>query len=88
MRAWQTSAILSDMARRINTADSLRNGPPLPEECFQYLGLIEASEKFSNAPNMIDQNSWQLVCKMRRIKIETEFKVVGFLLEVVLVLCK
>lgn len=75
MRAWQTPAILLDMARRINTADSSADGPPLPEECFQYLGLIEASEKFSNAPNLMDQASWQIVCKMRRIKIETEFKV-------------
>lgn len=76
MRAWQTPAILLDMAKRINAANASTDGPPLPEECFQYLNLIEASEKFSNAPNLIDQNSWQMVCKMRRIKMETEFKVI------------
>lgn len=75
MRAWQTPAILSDMAKRINTGDTSCNGPPLPDECFQYLGLIEATEKFSNAPNLVDANSWVIICKMRRIKIEMEFKV-------------
>lgn len=75
MRAWQTAAILSDMARRVNAADTLMTGPPLPEECFQYLNVIDNIEKFSNAPNLLDQSLWQILCKMRRIKIEVEFKV-------------
>lgn len=75
MRAWQTAAILSDMARRVNAADTSMTGPPLPEECFQYLNVIDNIEKFSNAPNLLDQSLWQILCKMRRIKIEVEFKV-------------
>lgn len=47
----------------------------LPEECFQYLHSLDLADKFSNAPNFIDQNAWQMLCKMRRSKIEVEFKV-------------
>lgn len=75
MRAWQTAAILQDMARRVNAADLTVNGPPLPQDCFAYLQLIEQVDKFSNAPNLMDQNLWQILCKMRRVKIEIEFKV-------------
>lgn len=75
MRAWQTSAILLNMAKRINTGDASITGPPLPEECFTYLQLVEHVDKFSNAPNLMDQSIWQLLCKMRRVKIEIEFKV-------------
>lgn len=75
MRAWQTAAILQDMARRVNAADLTVNGPPLPQDCFEYLQLIEQVDKFSNAPNLMDQSLWQILCKMRRVKIEIEFKV-------------
>lgn len=75
MRAIQTSNILQDMARRVNAADVSVNGPPIPEECFTYLHLIDQVDKFSNAPNLMDQNLWQILCKMRRVKIEIEFKV-------------
>lgn len=75
MRAWQTAAILQDMARRVNAADITVNGPPLPQDCFEYLQLIEQVDKFSNAPNLMDQSLWQILCKMRRVKIEIEFKV-------------
>lgn len=77
MRASQTAAILQDMARRVNVADLTVNGPPLPQDCFVYLQLIEQVDKFSNAPNLMDQNLWQILCKMRRVKIEIEFKVRG-----------
>ena len=75
MRAWQTPCILSDMAKRVNISDKSVTGPPLPEECFTYLNLINAVDKFSNAPNLMDQPLWQILCKMRRVKIEIEFRV-------------
>lgn len=75
MRAWQTANILYDMAKRVNTGDCSVTGPPLPEDCFNYLILINQVDKYSNAPNLMDQNVWQILCKMRRVKIEIEFKV-------------
>lgn len=47
----------------------------LSDECLQYLQSIDAADKFSNAPNSIDQTAWNHLCRMRRSKIETEFKV-------------
>lgn len=47
----------------------------LSDECMQYLHSIEAADKFSNAPNAIDQSAWNHLCRMRRSKIEMEFKV-------------
>lgn len=64
------------MAKRVSVADSSMTGPPLPEECFQYLNTIDHIERFSNAPNLMDQNLWQILCRMRRNKIEVELKVV------------
>lgn len=45
------------------------------DECKQYLQSIDATDKFSNAPNAIDQSAWNHLCRMRRSKIEMEFKV-------------
>lgn len=75
MRAWQTAAILQDMAKRVNTGDCSTNGPPLPEVCFTHLEYLEKVDRFSNAPNLMDQTNWPILCKMRREKIEVEFKV-------------
>ncbi|XP_037027792.1 cilia- and flagella-associated protein 43 [Bradysia coprophila] len=75
MRAWQTAAILQDMAKRVNIGDCSTNGPPLPEVCFTHLEYLEKVDKFSNAPNLMDQTNWPILCKMRREKIEVEFKV-------------
>lgn len=75
MRAWQTAAILQDMAKRVNMGDCSTNGPPLPEVCFTHLEYLEKVDKFSNAPNLMDQTNWPILCRMRRDKIEVEFKV-------------
>lgn len=75
MRAWQTSSILTDMARRTVAADTTTNGPPLPDECFHFLQQIDQLDKTNNATNVIDPHQWQVLCKMRRVKLEMEFRV-------------
>lgn len=75
MRAGHTEAIFQDMAKRLNTGDYSVNGPPLPEECFIYLNLIDQADKLTNMPIIMDQTQWQIFCKMRRVKIEIEFRV-------------
>lgn len=47
----------------------------LSDDSEQYLQSLDAADKFSNAPNSIDQTAWNHLCRMRRMKIETEFKV-------------
>lgn len=63
------------MARRVTAADTSMTGPPLPDECFQYLNVINNIDKFSNAPNLLDQNLWHILCRMRRARIDVEIKV-------------
>lgn len=77
MRAVHTVNICFDMARRVIAADVSTSGLPLPAECYAYLTLLDQVDKFSAAPNLMDQNLWSILCKMRRIKIEVEFKVQG-----------
>ncbi|XP_059620690.1 cilia- and flagella-associated protein 43-like, partial [Phlebotomus argentipes] len=74
MRAWATSVILMDLARRVISRNVSKSGPPLPQECFDYLNLIEQIDQPANCPTM-DEKLWDLLCRMRRIKIESEFKV-------------
>ncbi|XP_031619938.1 cilia- and flagella-associated protein 43 [Contarinia nasturtii] len=71
----QSSTILAAMIKRVNTINKKHQDETLlSDECIQYLQSLDANDKFSNAPNSIDQSAWNHLCKMRRTKIETEFK--------------
>lgn len=74
----QSPTILAAMAKHAIASqqkDSIEMTTLLSDECMQYLQSIDAADKFSNAPNAIDQNAWNHLCRMRRTKIEMEFKV-------------
>lgn len=72
----QSPTILAAMAKRvIGVQQKDPNETTLSDECMQYLQLSDVADKFSNAPNSIDQTAWNHLCRMRRSKIETEFKV-------------
>lgn len=76
----QSSTILAAMAKRVITSNQKNQDETiLSDECLQYLQSIESADKFSNAPNSIDQTAWNHLCRMRRSKIETEFKVNHFI---------
>ena len=47
----------------------------LPAECIQYLKDIDGLDSHINAPAVVSEQSWELLCKLRRIKIESELKV-------------
>lgn len=72
----QSATILMAMAKRMNSGNQkAQDKTILPDECIQYLESLDAADKFSNAPNSIDQTAWIHLCRMRRGKIEMEFKV-------------
>lgn len=72
----QSPTILAAMAKRVNVVNQkYQDETILSDECIQYLQSLDAADKFSNAPNSIDQTAWNHLCRMRRVKIETEFKV-------------
>lgn len=67
------------MAKRVNSQNKKDpDATILSDECLQYLQSLDAADKFSNAPNSIDQAAWNHLCRLRRSKIETEFKVKHF----------
>lgn len=76
MTACQSATILSEMAERVAIGGPTGGRTRLPDDSVQYLQLIDAADKVNNAPNLIDASAWQILCKMRRTKIENEFRVI------------
>lgn len=62
------------MAKRIINVDSTRRGSPLPDECFTFLQYLDQLDKPSQTPNVFDAYQWQMLCKMRRVKLEMELR--------------
>lgn len=76
MRAQITSPILLDVAKRVNSSKKmLQNIKLLPSECIDFLNGVDSLDQISSSTTGIDLSSWQILCKMRRVKIESEFKI-------------
>ncbi|XP_050088798.1 cilia- and flagella-associated protein 43 [Anopheles aquasalis] len=76
LRSIVTVSVFQDMAKRIvakKTAGTHGN-LLLPRECQDYLGHCETLDQPSNCPAGMDNSLWQTLTKMRRIKIESEFR--------------
>lgn len=50
-------------------------GMPLFQDCYDFLNLLEQHDQSSNCPNIMDERLWDLLCRMRRAKVESEFRV-------------
>ncbi|XP_053673195.1 cilia- and flagella-associated protein 43 [Anopheles nili] len=76
LRSIVTVSVFQDMAKRIVAKKPA--GPHgnmlLPKECQDYLTHCEALDQASNCPAGMDSSLWQTLVKMRRIKIESEFR--------------
>uniref|UniRef100_A0A336L9U7 Cilia- and flagella-associated protein 43 n=1 Tax=Culicoides sonorensis TaxID=179676 RepID=A0A336L9U7_CULSO len=78
IRAWATVPILLDLAKRIVTKKTFEQGALLlPIECVDYMNLLDQMDTFTGATG-IDANVWQILCRMRRAKIESEFKLKAY----------
>lgn len=77
MRAQITSPILLEVAKRVASKKLAQQIKLLPSECIEYLNGVDLLDQVASSTTGtgIDQNSWQILCKMRRIKIESEFKI-------------
>ena len=75
MRAQITSPILQELAKRATSKKMSQNTRLLPTECIDYLQGVDSLDQVPSSVHGIDINSWQILCKMRRIKIESEFKI-------------
>lgn len=75
MRAQITSPILLEVAKRVASKKMSHQVQLLPLECVEYLQGVDTLDQVASATTGIDANSWQTLCKMRRIKIESENKI-------------
>lgn len=75
MRAQITSPILLEVAKRVASKKMSQHAKLLPQDCTDYIQGLETLDQVSSSIHGIDANSWQILCKMRRVKIESEFKI-------------
>jgi hypothetical protein len=81
MRMQITAPILLEVAKRVATKKNTQNTKLLPPECIDFLNGIDALDQVATSTTGIDSNSWQVLCKMRRVKIESEFKIKSLALQ-------
>ncbi|XP_055586101.1 cilia- and flagella-associated protein 43 isoform X2 [Uranotaenia lowii] len=75
LRAVVTVSIFQDLAKRITSKKgSHHTDVLLPQECVEYLTACDVLDQQSNCPAGMDANLWQTLCRMRRIKLESEFR--------------
>lgn len=75
MRAQITSPILLEIAKRVASKKISQNIKLLPSECVEFLNGVDTLDQVSSSTTGIDINSWLVLCRMRRVKIESEFKI-------------
>lgn len=76
LRAAVTVSIFQELAKRITAKKTTQHGDMLfPQECVDHLLACENLDQPGNCPTGMDSNVWQTLCKMRRIKMESEFRV-------------
>uniref|UniRef100_A0A182PAH6 Cilia- and flagella-associated protein 43 n=1 Tax=Anopheles epiroticus TaxID=199890 RepID=A0A182PAH6_9DIPT len=76
LRSIVTVSVFQDMAKRIvaKKTPGTHGNLLLPKECQDYLAHCETLDQPSNCPAGMDSSLWQTLIKMRRIKIESEFR--------------
>lgn len=75
MRAHVTSPILMEVAKRVASKKISFQAKLLPSECIEYLNGVDVLDQVASSTTGIDVNSWGILCKMRRVKIESEFRI-------------
>jgi uncharacterized coiled-coil protein SlyX len=76
MRLQITSPILMEVAKRVASKKlSQTHFQLLPTECIEYLHGIDVLDQVASSTTGIDVTSWSILCKMRRVKIESEFRI-------------
>lgn len=75
MRAQITSPILMEVAKRVASKKIQYQVKLLPSECIEYLNGVDVLDQVASSTTGIDVNSWNILCKMRRVKIESEFRI-------------
>ncbi|XP_050303153.1 cilia- and flagella-associated protein 43 [Anthonomus grandis grandis] len=65
------ASILNELAKGVATNEITF---AMTQECLEYMKALEALDSFVGLPLTIDETSWALVCKHRRLRIEYEIR--------------
>ncbi|VEN41838.1 unnamed protein product [Callosobruchus maculatus] len=66
-----TSAVLRDLAKCIISQE---RSLALTPECLDFLNAVDVLDEFVGLPPTIDEATWNIICKHRRLRIEYEVK--------------
>ncbi|KAL1501408.1 hypothetical protein ABEB36_006732 [Hypothenemus hampei] len=72
LKAINTATVLSELAKGIMTNEITF---AMTDECLEYLKSLENLDSFQGLPPTIDEHTWRLICKHRRLRIEYEIRV-------------
>ncbi|XP_066139211.1 cilia- and flagella-associated protein 43 isoform X2 [Euwallacea fornicatus] len=70
-RIISTATVLNELAKGVLTNEITYT---MTQECLDYLKALEAIDVFAGLPSTIDETTWQLICKHRRLHIELEMR--------------
>ncbi|XP_058814019.1 cilia- and flagella-associated protein 43 isoform X2 [Topomyia yanbarensis] len=75
LRAAITVSVFQDLAKRITVKKANQKSKILlPQECVDHLSACEILDNTTHCPAGMDSNMWHTLCKMRRFKMESEFR--------------
>ncbi|XP_076260442.1 cilia- and flagella-associated protein 43 [Rhynchophorus ferrugineus] len=66
-----TATVLNELAKGIMTNETTI---AMTQECLDYLKSLEQLDQFVGLPPTIDESTWQLICKQRRMRIEYDIR--------------
>ncbi|CAH1968985.1 unnamed protein product [Acanthoscelides obtectus] len=70
-RSANTGAVLYELARCIVSQE---RSLCLPPECTDFLSALDEMDEFAGLPPTIDEATWGIICKHRRLRIDYEVK--------------
>nr|CAH7727119.1 unnamed protein product [Callosobruchus chinensis] len=73
-RMANTAAVLRDLAKCIISQE---RSLTLTPECLDFLNAVDVLDEFVGLPPTIDETTWSIICKHRRLRIEYEVKLRG-----------
>lgn len=67
--------MLSELGHRVLQMDEKELRLPLPAEYLDFLKAIDVLDGVANRPSVVSETSWEALCRLRRVKIDSELKV-------------
>ncbi|KAK3911323.1 Cilia- and flagella-associated protein 43 [Frankliniella fusca] len=74
-----SSTLLNELGR---CAVACKKPPYLPPECLEVLKGIDFLDSAANAPQNMQPDTWTNICRLRRQRIESEFKIKALALQI------